>query len=577
MNSRNGAIFGVVAISVLFNWLPVYAGGADFPITDVTVFKDGHALVLSQGTAQFTDGWCSTRDVPVPVLGTFWTFTSDSTSNVDMVRAGYVDVEEEQVCLTFDDIIRANTGKEVTVIEQPASGESETYTGKLLGILKKEPDEENKGADPELSSFLMLQNTRGVQLIKRENLRSLLISDDAPATKRSEKKRVREISFHVKQGENPANGEQAVGFVYLQKGIRWIPSYRIDLLENDQAKLVLQGTIINELADLENVDLRLVVGVPNFQMKDHLSPLALRETGLNLGSYFTEPGRREDRMRYSMSNAMMSQAIMPGVGGMGGDAISFDPAVSTPEMPDSGKRGDLFVYYRPDFSLKKGERAVVTLLEMTIPYTDLYTWDIPPVPPQEMWPQVREQQQQELAQALAQAKPMHRIHLTNEGQEPWTTGPALIFKEGTPLGQDLVTYTSVGNAVDVGVTVATDLNAKREEKEVGRETVRFNGFEYAKILLHGKLTVKNFGCESANVRVQRNIFGMATSAESDGKITHSDALESFADNRSAYPWFTWSWPHWAGVNSISMITWSNDIPASEEAVFEYDWYYYLRR
>ena len=46
-------------------------------VTDVTVFKDGHALIMCKGKAEVKDGWCRTFDVPAPLLGAFWTFVTD--------------------------------------------------------------------------------------------------------------------------------------------------------------------------------------------------------------------------------------------------------------------------------------------------------------------------------------------------------------------------------------------------------------------------------------------------------------------------------------------------------------------
>ena len=66
---------------------------------------------------------------------------------------------------------------------------------------------------------------------------------------------------------------------------------------------------------------------------------------------------------------------------------------------------------------------------------------------------------------------MHCIRFTNTGDVPWTTGPAAIFKGDVLLAQQLMTYTSVRNKVDVPLTIATDLNTKKEES--GTDAVGF--------------------------------------------------------------------------------------------------------
>ena len=195
-----------------------------------------------------------------------------------------------------------------------------------------------------------------------------------------------------------------------------------------------------------------------------------------------------------------------------------------------------------------------------------------------MWRNVNNEQQRQLAQVLAAGKAMHKIRLTNTGEVPWTTGPAMIFKGGAVLGQQLLTYTSIKNDVDVPVTIATDLNTKKEENETERSpNIRISGDDYTKVSLHGKLTVKNFKDREVRIIVTRTALGTATSASGKGKIVKANALEDTSITGTGYPWYRWSWPWWwYSVNSVSKITWDEKIPAGESATFEYDWYYYYR-
>lgn len=213
-----------------------------------------------------------------------------------------------------------------------------------------------------------------------------------------------------------------------------------------------------------------------------------------------------------------------------------------------------------------------------MPYQDIYTWEIPSLPPRELWRHVNSDQQRQLAQALSGAKAMHELRLTNKSPFPFTTGPATIFKNGTPLAQQLMTYTSVGNKVDLPVTVATDLNTWKEEHETGREqNIRIDGDNYAKVMLHGTLGVRNFKDRKVVISIKRRALGTATAATANGKIKLTNAAE---DNElgAEYPWRRWNWPWWwYGVNSVSIIEWEAEIEPGESAEFEYDWYYYFRR
>jgi hypothetical protein len=569
-------------------------------VTEVTVFKDGHALVLARGSAKLEDGWCRTQEVPVPVLGTFWSFVADNDAQVDVVRSAMIETKVDRPCMTLDEMIQANTGKTATVIEHLKDTAPASHTGKLLGILSYEAPQENvtigttpPGVDvygrylqpqpiPEAATvtarvdagFVMLEIENSVKLIKREHITSISLGDRKPGTTHTDTRMVREIAMHVVSKGKPVNKQSEVGVVYLQKGIRWIPDYRIQLADDGKARLILQGTVINEMADLEKVNLHLVVGVPSFVMKDLLSPLALREVGLKLSSYFRPPAPGDrNRQDYNyMANSTMSQQAVVSFGGE-------SPQPGGPDIPTEGQQEDLFLYDQPGFSLKKGECAIVQLLDVTVPYEDIYTWEIAPVPPMELWQNFGQEQQRQLAASLTGAKAMHVVRLTNTGAIPWTTAPAAVYKHGTIMGQQLLTYTSVKNKVDVPVTVATDVNTKKEDSEAGREeNVQMNGQSHTKFLMRGELTVTNFKDKPVHVVITRKAIGTATRATEGGRIRMSNSMEdtSFAGNR--YPWFYWNWRgDYSGVNSLSEISWEATIPAGKAQAFEYDWHYFLRR
>jgi hypothetical protein len=590
--------FGIALAAVAF---AAETPPAAMKVTDVTVFKDGHALVMARGSATLADGWCRTREVPAPILGTFWAFTTDADAKVDIVKAGFVESNETLPCLTLDQIIQANKGKEAVIIEQPKDAPAVAHTGILRGIVEHEEERETPVARStpnrydrwgryigegnvteareervrSFGSFVMIETKDGVELILRDAIRSISLAGKNPATTRTETKKVREIAMHVVAKGRPASGKQEVGAVYLQKGLRWIPCYRIELLDDGKAKLCLQGTLINELTDLENANVRLVVGVPSFVMKDTLSPLALREVGLRLSSYFQPPAQAAPGGGVDyLSNAMMSQVAMPSAPrGEGAER-------GGPNIPAEGQQEDLFLYTKKGVSLKKGESAVFDLLEVTVPYEDLYVWEIAPLPPREMWQHVGREQQQQLIRSMTGAKAMHHLRLTNSGDTPWTTGPATIFKGATPLGQQLLTYTSVKNKVDVPITIATDLNTKKEDTETARkhDALVISTTHYTQVTLHGKLTVTSFKDKAVRLIVKRKLVGTASDVSHDGKVRQANTIEDIAPELEGYAWYWWSWPWWyISVNPFSEITWELDLAKGKDVTLEYNCSYYCAR
>ena len=567
-------------------------------VTDLTIFKDGHVLVMAKAEAELDGGWCRTRDVPVPVLGTFWSFVEQEGSQVDIVKAGMVDAKETRPCLTFEEIMQANVGKTVTITEQTKDGKPIVHTGTLRGILEHKSSSESavthttpRRYDPytgrylgqtstrrmrtvdqtAMASFVMVATDKGVELIQRSNIRGISLADKNPVTTRTHTSKVRQIAMHVSRGGKPLAGKAKVGMVYIQRGVRWIPSYRVELIDDKTARISLRGTIINDMADFENAHLRLVVGVPSFLMKGTLSPVAVRDAPLALSSYFRPPSRQGSGTQLNyLSNVIQSQVAAP-------VAARVPQAPGGPNIPAEGQMEDLFLYDKPGVSLKKGERAVVHLMDVTVAYEDIYVWDIPAFPPRELWRHLGSSQQRQLARNLTGAKAMHTIRLSNTGKTPWTTGPATIFRGHTALGQQLMTFTSIGNKVDLPITIATDLNTKKEEREVTRQrkALHLHGHDYTKITTTCKLTLTNFKAKPVRVVVRHGLIGVVTKSSEGAKTLLSTTPEGAALSFEGYYWWRWSWPWWwLHLNPLCQVTWETSIPAAKAATFEYTYYYY---
>src|ERR1039458_6279769 len=62
---------------------------AKMPVREVTVFKDGHALMLHQGRIPVDGSGDVVMDyLPAPVLGTFWPYSADKDVKLTAVVAG---------------------------------------------------------------------------------------------------------------------------------------------------------------------------------------------------------------------------------------------------------------------------------------------------------------------------------------------------------------------------------------------------------------------------------------------------------------------------------------------------------
>ncbi|MHC4252396.1 MAG: hypothetical protein ACYS9X_25030, partial [Planctomycetota bacterium] len=353
--------------------------------------------------------------------------------------------------------------------------------------------------------------------------------------------------------------------------------YRVEHAEGARsARVRFQASIVNDILDLKDVRAHFVVGVPRFALGKALSPTALAEVPRSLSSYFAPPspegaaGAGFDNNRF-YNNAMMSQAAMPaaGVGPARVDAVPAGVA--------GDRAADLYVYHRERLTLAKGARASVTLWENELPAGEVYTWDIEPEIPKELWRHVDQSRRRQLASRLAEPKVMRALRLTNKLDAPLTTGAAVLFRGGRILAQDILTYTSTGNTVDVPLTVAVDVNSSIRDEEVGREhnAVKIGGSNYTRVSMRSELRLVSFGEEAVSVKVSRSVFGSVTDG-GGGEVAVRSQSEALA-HLARTPWWGWwggYWPNWWwGANSFSSVEWTIEVPAGKAKTVVMEWEY----
>jgi hypothetical protein len=363
---------------------------------------------------------------------------------------------------------------------------------------------------------------------------------------------------------------------YVQKGVRWIPNYRIELDGNGKAIVKLQATLLNEMADLENATVNLVVGVPSFQMKHTLDPISLNQVLTQLSTYF----QTDATTQYALSNSMMTQVARGGEMRQGGGGAG-EPNLG-PDINGGNKSEDLYVYTVKNVSLKKGQRMVLPVSEYKLDYHDVYTLDVPFAPPPEMRLQSHEPQVAEMLKLLNAPKVMHKIRLANSSAQPLTTAPALILKGNQVLAQGMMTYTAHGSSVDLPLTTAIDVKVKKTDKESKRtpNAVNFENAWFARIDIGSSLELTNYSSKAIEVEITRYVLCNVGEANEGGKAEMVNLLEDDdympITTRPAW-WGYYSWPvWWSHFNSIGRITWKKKIEPGKSVEMTYTWHYFWR-
>lgn len=558
------------------------AGVSRMPVKEITVFKDGHAFVLHEGRLPTSAGGkVVLENLPNPVIGTFWPYSVDTKTPLLSVVSSRRKVRVERTPLTLRELLEANVGAEVTI-----AVDSNRLTGRIVNIPRRSSEELARLSPPDTEETV----SQAGNLFFFQTLDSLKIVDFNRVTDVTFK----EVPKGMMGGEEFRNlltlnldwtgapaAEANVGMVYLQKGIRWIPNYKVSLDGHGSAVIKLQGTLINELTDLDDVTANLVIGVPTFAFKETPDPIALSRVATQLSRYFQE----DAQTAYAFQNAIMSQSTRMGEYSrpVRAEATQKEPGA---DVPGSGAAEDLFVFTVKHITLKKGERMVVAVAEHKVKYKDVYTLELPFAPPQEVRRQFSAGQQQELAKLLGQPKVMHKIRLQNSDLFPLTTAPALIMLEQRLLAQSLMTYTAPGASSDLTITTAVEVEARRTEKAAQRTTnavqwptpsANNRSIWYDSLSMTGNVCVINFKKEAVDVEITRHVVGNLDRADHDGVIAQANlADEATLLSAGNYPaWWSWhGWPDWwYHFNGMGRVDWKLTLKPGEKIELGYNWHY----
>jgi hypothetical protein len=587
LSRKNLSVF--VLLILMCAMSPAWAGSTDrvsknalanMPVKEVTVFKDGHAFVLHEGPMPTdAEGNVVLDYLPTPIVGTFWSYSAQTDVRLTGVVSGKRIVMLDKTALTIPELIRANVGARVRVAEAGLGA----YECVIFGIPTRSSQElcrnSPPSSPPELSqpgNIVLLKYEGGIKAVPIDRISEITFLEEPKATLGHEEFRnimTLKLDWGRKETAKTAN----VGMVYVQRGIRWIPNYRIDIDGKGQAVIKLQATVINELTDIENVKAHLVIGVPKFTFEDTPDPISLQHTIAQLSNHFQRDSR--NAYAFSNSNMIMSQAAMP-VRHVESPR-ERDTMDLGPDITESAKNEDLFVFTLENVTLKKGQRMVVPVAEYKLKYRDVFVLDLPFGPPPELRRRFNSEQTARLARLYHAPKVMHKIRLDNDADCPLTTAPALILRQDRLIGQSMTTYTAVGASCDVELTVAVDISVEKLDVETERinDAARWDGCTYARSNLTGTITLTNHRANSVNLEVCRSVLGNIDSADHDGKIEQLGRHEGGWMATDSYPfWWGWyDWPYWwYRFNSIGRVDWELKLEPEQKIELEYKYHYFWR-
>jgi hypothetical protein len=326
------------------------------------------------------------------------------------------------------------------------------------------------------------------------------------------------LRIHVASEAEKPPEKATLGMAYLRQGITWIPEYTLEVIDDKTAELTLRGTLVNEAEDLIHSDVHLVVGVPHFIHTEYMAPIAVGQVIRTIGSAVapaavaTQIANRaaitsNTYTAPQIGTGVVEQMTVPATGNLSGALGNL------PQM-ESAAGTDYTVYTKEDLTLRRGEKAIITLFKRRISYSHIYRWS----PPERM---------------------EHSLVLHNGTDTAWTTGPCLALSGGQPLSEDLLRYTPKGGNGELPVTAAINIAHEKTEQEIGRKLKDYNPTRdvyYDLVTLEGTLKLRNFEKRTVDVVVANAIPGRPIQADHNGVISGDSTKLELLQREGSIRW-----------------------------------------
>lgn len=538
-----------------------------FKTERVIVFKDGHALIIKKGVATTDDrGEIQTIELPdAAVLGSFWATASEG--ELMGMRAGWVDEvltnQVTELAQNHMQVLEANRGRECEVLMsdnrqvkgtiREIMGTEKTvqvdddFLQRMMSYASRDGSTAVGSRKQREGAFVVLAGEDGDHFLSVANIKSLTIPKMELQVRNEIRVKRREKRLTFRFGKTGVRRE--IMMMYFRPGIRWIPTYRINLPKAGEriAKVIMQAELLNEAEDLLDTPVDIVVGVPNFRFKSTPSPLVLESVMRD-----TLRQAAPQLMGQMASNFANSQYAQRSSEFRRPHGVAPARPVNLPGELTAAQAQDLFVYSLPNVELKKGDRIAMKIVEVEAPFRNVHTWDL----------HVTRHDIATSPSALG-ASPLklsenriwRQIELTNTTSVPWTTGAAMIMQGQQPLAQELLAYTSIGSRCRVPVTVSIDTLGTVKEQELERKlsALTWDRYKYAQIKNEAVIDVSNHKRTGIDLELTVRIGGRVSAATLDGEV----ALQPF----NQADWVNYRGSH--AVNNSSTVIWKQRIEAGD--------------
>ncbi|HZH97505.1 MAG TPA: hypothetical protein VEX38_00920 [Fimbriimonadaceae bacterium] len=456
---------------------------AETRVTAVSMFKNGYAMVLREASVS-ANGDVLIKDLPQASLGTFWLAASDG---IQIQQAVVTSEErtEEGTAGSFEEILAANIGREIRLgTKNGDANMGEQTVGTLVSAA---------------GNIVLIKKAEGQIAIPKTSITSIASSGGELLYKTSRKTTERVLRVRTRGSSGK------ITMLGLERGITWAPAYAVDISDPKTLTLVGKATILNDLAPLQNIEVKLITGFPNVPWTAISEPLLSGQSVDQFTQFLASVG--VPTQGFAGRRDVMSQ-IAGNVPGAFADSF-------VPNTTPGTQAEDLFFYRLPGVTMKKGDRGYFILFQSKAPYEHLYTLDIGDT--------VTNNVEYRPTPEPSTPEVWHVIKFTNTAGQPLTTGPSTVFKDGEIMGQDTIPYTSPGAEVSHKLSKALDIAPEATEEETERQRNALQhppgtSVYYDLVTVKGTLMIQNRKNQAVKMRVTKELTGEILSADNNPKI-----------------------------------------------------------
>ncbi len=476
---------------------------AQVQVRKVALFKNGYNWV--ELTATLPDGeLVQLVGMPNVLLGTVWW---DSGTGVVSLEGSTRECAVPETSYSCAELLAVNADKWVKL----TLNGGRVAEGKLLSRQQEQTPEGSFLTAPEggelVPRVVMLRTHTGDIAVRMEDVAGVEAATGETLQVPTRKENVPVVSARLTK---PSPGATFT-FGYVSNSMSWLPEYSLELGQDGLATLTARANIINEMADMNDVQLQLVSGFP--ALGDALidSPL---NRDIKLGELLRKLGVTawETRKTKALAgNAVAYQA-------RAADAFEEEDMDGAPEEGrggDTKQVEDLFYYTLPHFTCARGQSLIREIFTEQVPYSHIYTCTVP--------------DQNALERLSNRGEPVadiwHCVKLKNTGKQTWSTGIVTCTQESNLVARSTLYFAAPGGetllrlnkTLQADVLCREELSNREERPEKGKdrdETVTVSTYT-------GVLTLKNNMDREMPMRLTKQVEGYAKTADGDANITVS--------------------------------------------------------